>query len=425
MAEAKKPTGLLSGKTVLLTGAAGNIGSQIARDFVRGGATLIMTGRTKKRIEDARKSVLADTGAAANQVLTITMDGGDPDSIRDALNGLKKTVKTIDVLINNAGSAGPKQPLHAVPLTEDEMNAQGETETAADAMRNILGVTWNVTRLVVPMMKAGGSVVNISTIFSLTRYYGRISYVMPKAALNALSELMAQELGPEGIRVNTVYPGPIESDRIRSVFAAMDKVQGNDSGTTADYFTGRMSLTRGTGKAKKEKSLPTPLDVSGACQFLASDASQALNGVDLDVTNGMSARRDSRSTYLTRPNMRSLDGAGLSVLIVAGEKWDDALEIAKVHMDAGAHVLLGLARNADVAQAEARVRALEISDRLTIVRFSRAEPDGMEAALAAFTKEFGAIHSAVIQTLKPAGYFTGPLSEAEDETVTEFMDSEL
>ena len=77
--------GILAGKTVLLTGAAGNIGSQISRDFVNAGATLIMSGRTKKRIEDARAAVIADTGAAEDQVLTITMDGGDPDSVRDAL----------------------------------------------------------------------------------------------------------------------------------------------------------------------------------------------------------------------------------------------------------------------------------------------------------------------------------------------------
>lgn len=417
--------GILAGKTVLLTGAAGNIGSQISRDFVNAGATLIMSGRTKKRIEDARAAVIADTGAAEDQVLTITMDGGDPGSVRDALKGLKKKISQIDVLINNAGSAGPKQPLHNVPFTEEEMKALGEGETVGDAMRNILGVTWNVTRLTAPLMAPGGSVINVSTIFSLTRYYGRVAYVMPKAALNALSDIMAEELGPKGIRVNTVYPGPIESDRIRTVFAAMDKVQGNEDGTTADYFTGRMSLNRDAGTAKKDRSLPTPFDVSGACQFLASDASQALNGVDIDVTNGMSARRDSRSTYLTRPNMRSLDGAGLSVLIVAGEQWEDALEIAKIQMDAGAEVLLGLARNADVAQAEARVRAQEITEGLTIKRFSRNEPEGMEDVLTEFSSEHGSICSAIIQPLKPAGYFKGDLVKADDEAVTEFIDREL
>lgn len=422
---ASNPKGLLAGKTVLLTGAAGNIGSQISRDFVNAGATLIMSGRTKKRIEDARMALLKETGAPENQVMTVTMDGGDPSSVRDAVTALGKSVSHIDVLINNAGSAGPKQPLFNIPFSKDEMDALGEGETVGDAIRNILGVTWNVTRLFAPMMKSGGSVINVSTIFSLTRYYGRVAYVVPKAALNALSDVLAEELGPKGIRVNTVFPGPIESDRIRTVFAAMDKVQGNEDGFTADYFTGRMSLNRDAGTSKKDKSLPTPFDVSGACQFLASDSSQALNGVDIDVTNGMSARRDRRSTYLTRPNMRSLDGAGLSIIVVAGEQWEDALEIARVQMDAGAKVLLGLARNADVAQAEARVKAQELTEGLTIVRFARSEPETMEKALADYSAEQGAINSAIIQPLKPAGYFSGPVSKADDEAVEEFMDREV
>ncbi|MGQ2932435.1 MAG: hypothetical protein ACT6Q3_18315, partial [Sphingopyxis sp.] len=94
----------------------------------------------------------------------------------------------------------------------------------------------------------------------------------------------------------------------RTVFASMDKLQGEGDGATADYFMGRMSLKRAMGGAKPAKTLPVPGDIADACLFLASDESAALNGNEIDVTHGMEVRKDSRSTYMTRPSMRSLDG---------------------------------------------------------------------------------------------------------------------
>ncbi len=418
-------TGRLAGKVAVVTGAAGNLGGEISRHFVREGAFLVMTGRTKDRIEAARDAVLAETGVPAARVATALLDGADPNSVRAALAEVRSVFGRIDILVNNAGSPGPKQPLHAVPLSEAEAQASGESETVADAMRNILGVTWNVARAAAPFMPVGASMVNVSTIFSHTRYYGRTAYVVPKAALNALSRQLSLELGPRGIRVNTVFPGPIESDRIRTVFAAMDKMQGQEEGATADHFMGRMSLERRFDGGWKSKGLPTPTDIAQTCLFLASEDSAALNGVEVDVTHGMRVTKDSQSTYMTRPSMRSLDGAGLAVLIVAGEDWDDALEIARIQIDCGARVLLGLARQADVAQAQARIGTLDTEGGLTITRFKRSEPEAMEAALRDFDAANGPITSAIVMPLKAPGHFTGTAVEVQDDLVAEFMEVEL
>jgi len=417
--------GRLAGKVALVTGAAGNLGGEIARAFVREGATLVMTGRTRDRIEAAREAVVADTGADESRVHTAILDGGDPDSVRAAMKGIEAEHGRIDILVNNAGSPGPKQTLEDVPLSREEAEACGEAETVGDAMRNILAVTWNLARIAAPLMPPGAAMVNISTIFSHTRYYGRAAYVVPKAALNALSRRMAEELGPRGVRVNTVFPGPIESDRIRTVFAAMDKLQGDSEGATAAHFTGRMSLARARDGGAPENTLPTPGDIAGACLFLASDESAGVNANELDVTHGMAVRKDSRSTYLSRPSMRSLDGAGLTVLIVAGENWEDALELARIQIACGARVLLGMARAADAAQASARVKAHPAGDGLTIVRLRRSEPEDMEEVLAGYSAEHGPITSAIILPLKPAGHFAAPVMEADDETVESFIDQEL
>ena len=154
----------------------------------------------------------------------MTLDGANPQSVRDAIADVVKRFGRIDILVNNAGSTGPKQPIEHVPLDRDELAAlqkRGATdsETVGDALRNIFGVGFNLARTAAPHMGEGGSIINISTIFSRTQYYARTAYVVPKAAMNAWSRELSLELGPRGIRVNLVFPGPIESERIRSVFS--------------------------------------------------------------------------------------------------------------------------------------------------------------------------------------------------------------
>ncbi|MEM8852596.1 MAG: SDR family NAD(P)-dependent oxidoreductase [Pseudomonadota bacterium] len=418
-------TGRLAGKTVVITGAAGNLGSEVSRYVAREGAFLIMTGRTKTRIDEAMEKLIAETGVPASRVMTAVLDGGDPGSVRAAMLQVKSVFGRVDVLINNAGSAGPKQTLDCVPLTKDEMEQCGEAETVADAMRNIFGVTWNLTRAVAPLMPRGGSIINVSTIFSHTPYFARAPYVVPKAALNALSQQLAKELGSRGIRVNTVFPGPIESERIRTVFAAMDKLQGLKDGATSDFFLGKMYLKRSIDGGRVGKALPTPRDIANTCVFLASDESAALSGAELDVTHAMSVVKESRSTFTLRPTMRDLDGTGLSVLVLAGERWEDALDLVRMQLACGARVLLGLTRQADVAQAEARARAQGFGDNLTIARFNHAEPQKMEQLLDEYSAERGSIASAIILPVKPPHYFSGELSEADDDEVEEFIEVEL
>ncbi|MFN7173448.1 MAG: SDR family oxidoreductase [Thermaurantiacus tibetensis] len=423
-------TGRLAGKVAVVTGAAGNIGGEITRQYLKEGAIVVMTGRTPSRIQAAREAVLAATGAHPEQVATVVLDGADPDSVRAGVAEVVARFGRIDILVNNAGSAGPKQPLENVPITEDELaalRARGlaDDETVPAAIRNILGVAWNMARASAPHMRAGGSIINVSTIFSRTPYFGRTAYVVPKAALNALSRELSLELGPKGIRVNLVYPGPIESDRIRTVFAAMDRMRGDPPGTTAKQYSDMMSLNRDLSRTDGEKAFPTPADVAATIVFLGSDESAALNGHDIEVTHGMTVRKESRSTWLARPTMRSMDGTGLAVLIAGGEQWEDALEIAKVKVAAGAHVLLGLSRQADVALAQARTRAEGATERLSIVRFNRTDLPGMEQALEDFTAEALPVTSALVMPARGPGVLAGTVVDASDEDVTAFMDVEL
>jgi malonyl-CoA reductase/3-hydroxypropionate dehydrogenase (NADP+) len=425
-----KTSGRLAGKIAVITGAAGNLGTEIVRHYVREGAIVVMTGRTPDRTEAARAAIVAETGAPDGQVAIATLDGADPDSVRAGIADIVARFGRIDILVNNAGSAGPKQVLEELPLSNADLLAlqkggSSDSETVSDAVRNIFGVIWNVARAAAPHMGPGSAMINVSTIFSRTPYYGRTAYVVPKAAVNALSRELSLELGPKGIRVNLLFPGPIESARIRGVFAAMDKLKGEPADSTANRYMGMMSLDRAEGGEAPKRRLPLPRDIANTCVFLGSDESAAFNGHDFEVTHGMTVRKEERSVYLSRPTMRSMDGTGLAVLIAGGEQWEDALEIARVQVGAGANVLLGLSRQADVAMTEARLKAEGATDRISVIRFNRGDAPGMEASLERYTDDNLPITSAIILPAKPAAEFQGTLIDAGDAVVDAVMDLEI
>jgi len=425
MAGSEFVKGRLSGKVALVTGAAGNLGGAIVRRFLQEGATVVFSGRTLDRLENACREALADTGASEERASCIVMDGGAPDEVRAGLAELHERYGRLDIVVNNAGSAGPKQPLENLPFSKEEMESCGDTETVANAMRNILGVTWNMVRAAGPYLNPGAAIINISTIFSRTKYFGRTAYVVPKAALNALSEQFATEFGAKGIRVNTIFPGPIESERIRSVFAAMDKLRGEDDGTTASEFTGIMSLARPqTGRAP-EKTLPTPPDIANACVFLASDESIALNGHEIDVTHGMQVAKQSQSTCIARPSLRVVDAGGMTVFISAGNQVEEALEIARIQSEIGADVILGFTLEGDVQQARSLMTDSAVDARILVTRCDRNNAQETEAVLAKGVPSGDPISAAIILPAYGAGLLKGPLSEAKDNDVKVFQDHEL
>jgi malonyl-CoA reductase/3-hydroxypropionate dehydrogenase (NADP+) len=422
------PSGRLAGKVALITGAAGNLGSEIVRHFLREGALVVLSGRTADRLTGARDAAVKDVGVPVEQTDMVVMDGADPASVRAGMADLMARHGRIDILINNAGSAGPRQPLEKVPLTTEELEqlrAAGstDTETLGQATRNILGVSWNILRAASPFLKQGASVINVSTVFSRTKYYGRTAYVVPKAALNALSNKVSEELGERGIRVNMIFPGPIRSERIRSVFATMDQLKGADAGSTAHEFFDMMTLNRAFDGQPPTKDFPVPADIAHTCVFLGSDESMAFNGHDFEVTHGMQVPKESRSTWVSRPTMRTVDAIGHTVLLVAGDRVDEALAIARLQAEVGAHVVIGLPRETDCAVARDLLSEMRHGNRVEVRVFDRTDPATMDAALAA--DHGGPITGAILMPAHGADRFRGALCEASDSDMERFVDDEL
>ena len=422
--------GRLTGKVALVTGAAGNLGGEIVRHFLREGATVVLTGRERTRVEAARVAAIAATGVTDECASVVTLDGADAGSVRVAIAEAIEMHGRLDIVVNNAGSAGPRQPLRTVPLTREELEASRaagstDSETVGDAMRSILGVAWHVANAAAKVMQPGGSIINISTIFSRTEYYARSPYVVPKAALNALSRQLSFELGERGIRVNTLYPGPIRSERIQAVFATMDTMRGDAPGTTATNFTGLMSLKRAGQDPAAGRTFPTPTDVANTCVFLGSDESAAFNGHDFEVTHGMWVRKESRSEFVSRPTMRTVDGSGLSVLVACGDQLEDALAVARLQTEVGAMVLLGVSREEDVAAVQAQLAPRGLDTQIRVACFDRADPAVMDAALNEGPAGGGPVHGAIIMPAYGPARFRGLVCEASDVDIDAFIDGEL
>jgi malonyl-CoA reductase/3-hydroxypropionate dehydrogenase (NADP+) len=217
----------IDGKVVILTGAAGQYRHLHIRAAccVRGAP-----GHDRPQRETSSRPLSTNSSPRAS-IAPAWYPPPATAPIREVCREIVATAVehfgAIDVLINNAGAAGPRRTLRDIPFSEAEMRARGDDQTMLDSAMNLLAAPWNMARAAVPHMRRGGAIVNVSTIFSRTHYYGRIPYVVPKSGLNALSLGLARELGDEyGIRVNTVFPGPIESERIDTVFANMDALQG-------------------------------------------------------------------------------------------------------------------------------------------------------------------------------------------------------
>jgi malonyl-CoA reductase/3-hydroxypropionate dehydrogenase (NADP+) len=418
------PAGNLAGKVILVTGAAGNIGGAIAAHCLSAGARVVMTGRDPARLAEARDRLLAATGVSPEAAVAAILEGGDPDSVRSAVARALDACGRLDVLVNNAGSAGPRQPLTSVPLDAAELGAlrgagAADTETAGAAARSLLGVAWNVVRAAAPALQPGSSVINVSTIFSRTAYYGRTAYTVPKAALNAFSGVLARELGARGIRVNTVYPGPIESERIHAVFAAMDELRGGPPGTTAAHFLGTMRLARSRDDEPPRPRYPTVADVVGAVAFLASDASAALHGHDFEVTHGM-AVPDAGPLQLSVPPALPADAlAGRRVLVAGGEPVADAVAVAQVLAAHGARVLLGLTDAAAVSAAAQQLAGQPGADQIAPLRVDRRRPTTIATALAGSTVAGAVILPAGARCTSPG------LATATDEDVAALLDDEL
>ena len=244
--------GRLDGKVALITGAARGQGEAEARQFVEEGAKVALTDV----LTDEGEKVAAELGDAA---VFLPLDVTSEEAWAKAVETTISELGGLDVLINNAGIA------IFSPITE----------TTVEEYRLILEVNqvgvFLGMKAVVPHMSTngGGSIINISSIDGLVGTQGAIAYSATKFAVRGMTKTAALELGPVGIRVNSVHPGIIETPM----------VQAPELQELIPLFTPRVPLGR-----RAEAS-----EVAKLVAFLGSDESAYCTGAEFTIDGGITA----------------------------------------------------------------------------------------------------------------------------------------
>ncbi|HCU94033.1 MAG TPA: short-chain dehydrogenase [Actinobacteria bacterium] len=256
------PASLLAGKVVVISGVGPDLGRAIALRSAQAGADLVLAARTAARLENVAKEVTALGRRAAPVPTDIT----DEDSAGRLAEAALAAFGHVDTLVNNAFTIPPLAALADTSL--DAIRAAFETNVLA-ALR--------LTRLFTPALaSSGGSVVMIN---SAVLRHSRVSYggyKMAKSALLALARSLASELGPQGIRVNSVAPGWIWGETLKWYFGHLAQQRGVDRQQVYDETAATTDL----------RTLPEPDEIADAVVFLASSMARAVTGQCLDVNSG-------------------------------------------------------------------------------------------------------------------------------------------
>jgi NAD(P)-dependent dehydrogenase (short-subunit alcohol dehydrogenase family) len=253
---------MLDNKVVVISGVGPALGTTLARRCAEAGADLVLAARTVERLDDVAKQI-TDMGRRAVAVGT---DITDEDQVRNLVDCTVEAYGRVDVLINNAFRVPSMKPL---ANTSFEHIREAIELTVLGALRLTQGFT-------PALAESNGSVVNVNSMVIRHSQAKYGAYKMAKSALLAMSQSLATELGDKGIRVNSVVPGYIWGDTLKSYFTH----QAGKYGMTVE------AIYQATAANSDLKRLPTEDEVASAILFMASDLSSGITGQTLDVNCG-------------------------------------------------------------------------------------------------------------------------------------------
>lgn len=244
----------LKGKVAVVTGASKGIGAEIARALAEAGAAVAVNYASSKEGAD---KVVADIKGKGGKAIAVKGSVAIADDIKNIFAETKKAFGSVDILVNNAG-VYLFQPLDSV--TEAEFHRQFNT--------NVLGTILAAQEAAKYFGPQGGSIINVGSVVSMAAIPGSAVYSATKGAVDAVTRVLAAELGPKKIRVNTIAPGLIETEGVHAM-----GILGSDfeKQVVQDTPLGRVGL---------------PDDVAKVAVFLASDQSGWVTGERVVVAGG-------------------------------------------------------------------------------------------------------------------------------------------
>ncbi len=243
----------LAGKVAIVTGASRGIGAAIAKRLAHDGAKVAITYSNSP---DKAAAVVAEIEASGGQAIAVQADSGDSDAVKRAVADTVKAYGTVDILVNNAGIS-VLGAIDDVKLEDlDRMlavNVKGVFISIQEALRH---------------MSRGGRIINIGSSMTAYSAFPTASvYTLTKGAVAGLTRGLARDLGPRGITVNNVMPGPTASD------------MNPEDGPVADMVRPSIAVQR-YGKGE---------DIASAVAYLASPQASFITGANILVDGGFTA----------------------------------------------------------------------------------------------------------------------------------------
>jgi NAD(P)-dependent dehydrogenase (short-subunit alcohol dehydrogenase family) len=253
--------GRLDGKRALVTGASSGIGRAVANLFAAEGARVAAGGRDPERTQ----RTVAEIRSAGGHAVEALGDVSREDSARDVVDGAARALGGLDILVNNAGiDARVWPPVHEWDVSDFD-----------EIIRVNLRGPFLCSRLAIPHMLAAGagSIVHMSSVCAITVWPGDCAYDVSKAGLNMLSDHIAVEYGPKGIRSNTLMPGVIRTELHESVMEAMNDGRALERSVLSRHPIGRFGTVE---------------EVAQACLFLCTDEARFMTGANIAIDGAYS-----------------------------------------------------------------------------------------------------------------------------------------
>ena len=245
----------LAGKVAVVTGASKGIGASIATHLAAEGAAVVVNYSSSKA---GAEKVVAEITKQGGKAIAVQADVAKPADIQRLFAETKRAFDKVDILVNNAGiyEFGALES-----ITVEHFHKQFDL--------NVLGLILASQEAVKHMGSGGGSIVNISSVVASLAPPNTAVYSATKAAVNAVTRSLAQELGPRKIRVNAINPGMIETEGTHT------------AGITDSDFRKATEAQTPLGR------IGQPQDIAPAVVFLASDDSAWTTGETLYISGGL------------------------------------------------------------------------------------------------------------------------------------------
>ena len=254
---------LLKGRVAIVSGIGPGVGKEVAYAFAREGADVVLAARTASALEQVALGIQK----RRQKALCVPTDIAKPEDCQRLVETAVKQFGRVDVLVNNAFLTHPWGPIESADF---------------EAWKKILDVnlfgSLRLAQLVLPHMKrqGGGSIVMVNTMSMRIIEPNVGGYASSKAALMTATQTLAKEVGEHGIRVNSVVPGYIWSDKMEAYFRQLATDQRRSYEEVHAEVSAKTALHH----------IPESAEIADAVLFFASDLSRGCTGQALDVNGG-------------------------------------------------------------------------------------------------------------------------------------------